>query len=663
MGTVVQVLRRHPVIGLTLGVLGLVLTLHLAGADVPARWLASAYVTVVILRTSAGMLSDLRRGHYGLDVLAVVAMVSTVLVGEHVAALIIVLMLSGGQALEEYAAARARAELTALLERAPQVAHRVVGAGRALEDVPVDEVEPGDLLLVRPSEVVPVDAELLAQEAAFDESSLTGESLPVTHVHGDRILSGSLNGRAAVTVRARARAADSQYQRILRLVAAAEEARAPTVRVADRFAVPFTLVSLLVGGVAWYLSGDPVRFAEVMVLATPCPLLIAAPVAFLGGTSRAARSGIVVKGGATLEALARARSAAFDKTGTLSRGRPELARVEVTDGHDPDDVLRLAASAEQLSSHVLADGVMRAAVERGLPLSEAGEGRERATDGVTAVVDGHRVAVGKLRLVREADPTAYPCPLGTGETSVAVAVDGRLAGHLVLVDPLRPNAAATVRVLRELGMEDVALLTGDNGTTARALAAQAGIDSVHAELSPEDKVRLVARMPGRPVIMVGDGVNDAPVLAAAEVGIAMGARGSTAASEAADVVITRDDIGKVVQAVDIGRRTYRVALTAIWIGVWLSLALMVVAALGHIPAVAGALTQELVDLATIGYALLALRPGREHPELLEPTGPQEVTPRRRRSPLARTTRRATAARTTSSVATTRTRSSARVTAV
>ncbi|SOC56715.1 heavy metal translocating P-type ATPase [Ornithinimicrobium cerasi] len=624
MGTVAPVLRRHPLVGLTLGVLLFVLALAVAGADLPARWLATGYVTAVVLRTSVGMVRDLVRGHYGLDVLAVVAMVSTLLVGEHLASLIIVLMLSGGEALEEYAAARARAELTDLLERAPQVAHRVVGTGTGtgtgtgVEDVAVDQVEPGDVLLVRPAEVVPVDGQLLAEEASFDESSLTGESLPVSHVRGDHVLSGSLNGSAAVAVRATARAADSQYQRILRLVAAADDAKAPTVRVADRFAVPFTAVALIIGGLAWSLSGDPTRFAEVMVLATPCPLLIAAPVAFLGGTSRAARSGIVVKGGATLEALARARSVAFDKTGTLSQGRPELARVEVVEGHDPDEVLRLAASAEQFSSHVLADGVMRAAHARGLSLSEGSEAQERATDGVTAVVDGRSVVVGKLRLVRETDPTAYPCPVRSGETSVAVAVDGRLVGHLVLVDPLRPNAAATVRVLRELGMQEVALLTGDNVATAWSLADEAGIGSVHAELLPEDKVRLVAGMSHRPVVMVGDGVNDAPVLAAADVGIAMGARGSTAASEAADVVITRDDIGKVVQAVDIGRQTYRVALTAIWIGVWLSLGLMVVAAFGHIPAVAGALTQELVDLAAILYALLALRPGREHPELLEP---------------------------------------------
>lgn len=623
MRSVLAAGRRHPLVVVALIVLALVLGLLAVGQGVAAQWVATVFVGLVVLRTAVDMVRDVLRGHYGLDILAVVAMVATLSVGEFVAALIVVVMLTGGEALEEYAAARARAELTSLLERAPQVAHVVVAEGEraggepSVRDVPVEEVGPGALLLVRPAEVVPVDGELVDDEGSFDESSLTGESLPVTRVRGDRVLSGAVNGHRAVVLRATATAADSQYQQILQLVAAAEEDKAPTVRVADRFAVPFTVVSLAIAGVAWWASGDPVRFAEVLVLATPCPLLIAAPVAFLGGTSTAARSGIVVKGGATLEALARARSVAFDKTGTLSQGRPELARVDAADGFDPDEVLRLAASAEQFSGHVLADGVIRAARARGLDLIEGTSGEERATHGVVAVVGGRTVVVGKLDFVRETDETAYPSELGPGQTAVAVAVDGRFAGNLVLLDPLRPNAAATVRVLRELGLEEVTLLTGDHMSTAQSLGQEAGVDRIEAGLLPEDKVRIVDTMERRPVIMVGDGVNDAPVLATAEVGIAMGARGSTAASEAADVVITRDDIGKVVQAVSIGRHTYRVAIQAIWIGVALSLVLMVVAAFGYIPAVAGALTQELVDLAAILYALLALRPGTLHPEVLE----------------------------------------------
>lgn len=631
MDSVRTAVRRHPLVVVALVVLVVVLGMGAAGQDTAARWVATGFVVLVIVHTAVGMVRDILRGHYGLDILAVVAMVATVSVGEYIAALIIVVMLAGGAALEEYAAARARASLTALLERAPVLAHRIprdlsaAAQGEALvEDVPIDDVEIGDVLLVRPSEVVPVNGELLEEEATFDESSLTGESLPVVRALGEQVLSGALNGSLGIRLQATSKAADSQYQQILRLVAQAEESKPPTVRVADRFAVPFTLVSLAIGGVAWWLSGDPVRFAEVMVLATPCPLLIAPPVAFLGGTSRAARAGIIVKGGATLEGLANARSVAFDKTGTLSRGRPELARIDALPGVDPQELLRLAASAEQYSSHVLAQGVVRAAEERGLALAPGSHGEEHATHGVSALVAGHTVTVGKLAFVRESDPGAFLSELSPGETSVAVAVDGRFVGNLVLVDPLRPNAAATVRALREEAIEDIVMLTGDNRTTAYSLAEQAGITDVHAELLPQDKVALVTSLPHRPVVMVGDGVNDAPVLAVAEVGIAMGARGSTAASEAADVVITRDDIGKVVQAIDIGQRTFRVALSAIWIGITLSMGLMMVAAFGFIPAIAGALTQEIIDLVAILYALLALRPGTAHPEVLERAEPSRA---------------------------------------
>lgn len=604
-----------------------VLALLGLGQAPAAQLLATVYVSIIVLMTAVDMAKDIRRGHYGLDILAVVAMVATLAVGEYLASLIIVLMISGGEALEVYAASRARSELTSLLDRAPSRARRILDDDR-YEDVDVEDVEVDDLVLVRPAEVVPVDGVLLDQEASLDESSLTGESLPVTRSPGEAVLSGAVNGSRAIRIRTTARAADSQYQRILTLVADAEEAKAPTVRVADRFAVPFTIVSLIIAGVAWAVSGDPTRFAEVLVLATPCPLLIAAPVAFMGGMSRSARSGVVVKGGATLEALARARSVAFDKTGTLSTGEPDVLHIRLAPHRpgdvDEDELLRLAASAEQLSSHVLADGVIRAADERGLELSSTVDATEVATQGVRAVVDGRPVRVGKLSFVQEVDPTAEMDVPGPGQTVVAVAVDDRFAGTLVLRDVLRENAADTVRVLRGVGVEQVVMLTGDHEVTARSLAQEAGISEVHAHLLPEDKVRLIGEMPG-PVVMVGDGINDAPVLAAADVGIAMGARGSSAASESADVVIMRDDVGKVVQAVDIGRDTYRIALTSIWIGVALSIGLMLVASFGYIPAVWGALTQEVVDLVVIVYALRALRGRTSHPELLL-AGPAHAAP-------------------------------------
>ena len=604
-------LVKYPIVAATIVVLATVLMLEGAGQSTIGRWIATIYVVGIIVWTAIGMIRDILRGHFGLDILAVVAMAAATWVGEYIAALIIVLMLSGGEALEDYAASRATKDLDALLKRAPQTAHRLSSdaPNATVTDLPVDEVVAGDLLLIKPAEVVPVDGVLLSAEAVFDESSLTGESLPVTHTAGERILSGALNGEQAVHLRATANAASSQYQQIIALVQEAEAAKAPTVRIADRFAVPFTLVSLAIAGIAWWLSGDPVRFAEVLVLATPCPLLIAAPVAFMGGMSASARGGIIVKGGATLEALAKANSIAFDKTGTLSHGEPELIRAITANGTDEDELLRLAASAEQYSSHVLATGVIDAARGRGLSLSPGTDAQEIATNGVSATIDGRRVVVGKLAFVQAVDPAAEAVPLEPGQTSVAIAIDGRFAGTLLLADALRDNAPATVDTLRKLGLSEIAMLSGDNQQTADALASQAGISTVHGALLPQDKVRLVSEMPG-PTIMVGDGVNDAPVLAAADVGIAMGARGATAASESADVVLVRDDIRRAARAVEIGKHTYGVALQAIWIGIILSLGLMFVAAFGFIPAVIGALTQELVDLAAILYALRALSGGR-----------------------------------------------------
>ena len=603
-------LTRYPVITATI-VVGLgVLVLHLTGLTQAGRWLAIAYVSVIVVWTVIGMVRDVQRGHFGLDVLAVIAMVATLLVDEYVASLIIVLMLSGGEALEDYAARRARRELTALLDRSPRVAH-VIGLPTDPEvsevrDVPVDDVEVGDVLLIRPAEIVPVDGELLDRSASFDESSLTGESLPSEKQAGDEVLSGSINGSHAVRIRALRRSGDSQYQQIVALVSEAQASKAPVVRLADRFAIPFTVVSLVIAGVAWWLSGDPTRFAEVLVLATPCPLLIAAPVAFLGGMSRAAKAGVIVKGGEVVEQLARVRSAAFDKTGTLTRGQPELLEVRPANGFDPAEVLSLAASAEQYSSHVLAAGIRRAAVEQGLPILPAEKSNEVATNGVVATIGGREVVVGKPGYVTSLAPDTQRVALNPGEAAAYVAVDGRFAGALILADDPRSESLAVVTWLRSHGVRRIAMLTGDAQSTAEAVAAAVGITEVHAELLPPDKVRLAAGMQPHPVLVVGDGVNDAPVLAAADVGIAMGAKGATAAGDAADVVLLQDSIVGVADAVWLGRHTLRTAYTAIWIGIVLSVGLMLVASTGVIPAVAGALTQELVDLATILYALRAL---------------------------------------------------------
>ncbi|MDN3903374.1 heavy metal translocating P-type ATPase [Arthrobacter sp. YD2] len=607
-----RAVRRYPLVFATVLAGVAVLLLQWAGAGTAAAWTASLFASAVALKTAAGMVRDIRAGNWGLDILAVIAIAATVAVGEYLAALIIVLMLSGGQALEDYAAGRARGELDALLERAPQRAHRFPGGDTtaAAEDIPATEVVAGDLLLIRPAEVVPVDGELVSPEGGFDESSLTGEPLPVTRYAGDAVLSGSVNGTRAVLLRATATAENSQYQRIVALVAEAAGSKAPVVRLADRFAVPFTAVSLLIAGVAWALSGDPVRFAEVLVLATPCPLLIAAPVAFLGGMSRSARAGIIVKGGAVLEQLSKAESAAFDKTGTLTHGQPELVEVRPQPGFGAEDVLGLAASAEQYSSHVLAAAVQQAAAASGLALQSSRDAREVATNGVEAVLGGHTVRVGKERFVAETAADTVPAHLEPGQMVVYVGIDGHFAGTLIMSDAVRENAAATLHRLAALGIRRTVMLTGDGPGTAGAVAAGLGITDVRAGLLPADKVDAVRTLSPRPVIMVGDGVNDAPVLAAADVGIAMGARGSTAASESADVVLVADDISRVADAVEIGRRTMRVALSSIWLGIILSVGLMLTAAFGFIPAVAGALTQEAVDLAAILNALRALHGGR-----------------------------------------------------
>jgi heavy metal translocating P-type ATPase len=609
---IVRTMWAYPVITVTVIVLGSVLALTAAGETVLARWTAVVWVAAVVIWTLVGMVRDVLHGHVGLDILAVVAMVATLAVGEYIASLIIVLMLSGGEALEDFAQRRAKRDLTALLDRSPRIAHILERAGDAsprpeVVDVDVDDVVVGDILLVRPAEIVPVDGVLLSDDGTFDESSLTGESLPVSKTAGDEVLSGAINGTRIVRIRAAHGSADSQYQQIVALVRGAQESRAPVVRLADRFAIPFTAVSLVLAATAWALSGDPARFAEVLVLATPCPLLIAAPVAFLGGLSRSAKAGVIMKGGAVIEQLARVRSAAFDKTGTLTRGKPTLAAVRAVEGFAPDELLRLSASAEQYSTHVLADGIRQAAAQRGLELFSAEDASEVATNGVTARMNGRTVVVGKPAYVSSIAPDTHRTELAPGQAAAYVAVDGRYAGAIVLADEPRPESRALISWLRGNGVERITILTGDAHATARSVGDAVGIDEIHAELLPGEKVRLAAELSPRPVMMVGDGVNDAPVLAAADIGIAMGAKGATAAGDAADVVILVDSVARVVDATSIARHTLRVALTAIWIGIALSIGLMIVAMTGVIPAVVGALVQELVDLATILYALRALR--------------------------------------------------------
>lgn len=647
------------------------------------QWLVIALVLIIVIDTVRGMIDDLRHGQVGVDVLAVVAILSTVAVAEYWASWAVTLMITSGEAIEEYAQAKAERSLTALMEAAPQTAHVVnlpgVGRGFAadkgdssdgfrrvgsasaaaaahrFDTVPVEQVQLGDVLMVLPGETVPVDGELLSGTATLDLSNINGEPVPREVFAGARVMSGAVNGSTALTMRATQVAADSQYQRILELVASAQESRPAVVKTADRLAVPFTVLSLVIAGVAWAVSGVPTRFAQVLVLATPCPLLIAAPVAYIAGTGRLAAAGVLIKAQDVLENLGRVTQVFFDKTGTLTVKQPQVVRVEMLPGAatrlNEDHVLMMAGAVESYSVHILSKGIAKAGAEalaglrqrfedgqRLCPEPEAswpGHGREYpvvkninedAGKGVSGEVNGHAVRVGRLSFAAAGEegflavdrtaPSRSEDDLRTrfgllqpDEMASYVSVDGQLIARIVLRDVPRANAKAALAKLHELGVTKLAMLTGDKRASANIIASEVGIDEVHAELFPEDKVAAVkaATGAGKTVtMMVGDGVNDAPVLAVADIGVAMTDGTSTAASESAQVVIMNDNIAAVPRAIAIARRTKRVMLQAVIAGLVLATIGMIAAAFDLIPVVVGAFLQEAIDVVSILWALTAL---------------------------------------------------------
>ena len=647
------------------------------------QWLVIASVLIIVIDTVRGMIDDLRHGQVGVDVLAVVAILSTVAVAEYWASWAVTLMITSGEAIEEYAQATAERSLTALMEAAPQTAHVVnlpgVGRGFAadkgdssdgfrrvglasaaaaahrFDTVPVEQVQLGDVLMVLPGETVPVDGELLSGTATLDLSNINGEPVPREVFAGACVMSGAVNGSTALTMRATQVAADSQYQRILELVASAQESRPAVVKTADRLAVPFTVLSLMIAGIAWAMSGVPTRFAQVLVLATPCPLLIAAPVAYIAGTGRLAAAGVLIKAQDVLENLGRVTQVFFDKTGTLTVKQPQVVRVEMLPGAatrlNEDHVLMMAGVVESYSVHILSKGIAKAGTEamarlrqrfedgqRLCPEPEAswpGHGREYpvikninedAGKGVSGEVNGHAVRVGRLSFAAAGEegflavdrtaPSRSEDDLRTrfgllqpDEMASYVSVDGQLIARIVLRDVPRANAKAALAKLHELGVTKLAMLTGDKRASANIIASEVGIDEVHAELFPEDKVAAVraATGAGKTVtMMVGDGVNDAPVLAVADIGVAMTDGTSTAASESAQVVIMNDNIAAVPRAIAIARRTKRVMLQAVIAGLVLATIGMIAAAFNLIPVVVGAFLQEAIDVVSILWALTAL---------------------------------------------------------
>ena len=608
--------RLLPLATLTLIVAGG--ALHMAGAPTAGDAVWAATVAVMLIPLTVSTARTLAAGRVGVDAIALIAMAGALAVGQYLAGAVIALMLSGGNALEAMASRRARRELTALLERMPTVAHRRAAGG--WEEVPVGELAVGDEVLVRAGELVPVDGALHSAEAALDESALTGEPLPVTHVRGADLRSGSANAGDAFELRATRLASDSAYANIVRLVRAVETQRAPFVRLADRYAAFFLPLTLAVAAVAWAASGDPVRAVAVLVVATPCPLILAAPIAIVSGVSRAARSGVIVKGGAAIERLGEARTVLLDKTGTLTLGAPAVQEVVALDGEAEgegeweEEILRLAASVDQLSAHVLAEALVHDAERRGLRLSEPVDAVEEPGQGMEGTVEGRRVAVGSGAWLRSRGYEMEAAAGGDGEEAglarVLVGIDGRLAGVVVMADSLREDARELAGMLRAAGVRRVAMVTGDRGSVAARIAAETGLDEVFAEQSPAQKLDVVRAMRAdpelAPVVMVGDGVNDAPALALADVGIAISGPGATISSETADAVITVDRIDRVATAVTIGRRALGIARQSVIFGIGLSTIAMGFAALGHIPPLAGALLQEGIDVAVILNALRAL---------------------------------------------------------
>ncbi len=598
--------------------------------DVP--WIASTLIGVVV--STAWMVQSIREGRFGVDIIAVLALVGALLVGEPFAGAMITVMLVTGRLLEARAQQRARRDLSLLVQRAPRTARRVdacTSIGRSgnsstgnsstpntVTEVPVEDIRRGDHVLVGPAEVVPVDGRL-RDAAVLDESSLTGESLPVDRDAGDSVRSGAINAGAAFGLTATSEAASSTYAQIVRLVEQAQATTAPFVRAADRIAVIFVPFTLLLAGGAWLFSGDATLAVAVLVVATPCPLLLAAPIAIMSGLSRAARCGVVVKGGEALERLAAGRVLLLDKTGTVTRGEPVVIDI-VTAGRTftADQLSRWAAGLDQVSPHVLASAIVKAARARGLCLAMPHGVVEHAGYGIEGRLDGRLVRLGKASWVVQGEAPDWARQVRkraalNSALTVFMSVDSVPAGAFLLEDPVRPDARRMIRALRSAGITRTVLLTGDRADVAESVGGLVGVDSVSAESDPAGKVaKVLAEAENGPTIMVGDGVNDAPALAAAGVGVALAASGATASSESADVVLTVDRIDRLADAILIARRSRRIALQAAIIGMGLSLIAMVAAALGYLPPAVGALLQEVIDVLAIAVALRAVLPGKQH---------------------------------------------------
>ena len=607
-------LLRRALILWALAALAAGLLASLQGLDTTASWIWAAGTAPVIAALGISIARDLAAGRMGVDAVALLSMTAALVLNANLAAVVVAVMYAGGAVLEDFAVARAQRDLKSLADRAPRIAH--LRRDNSIEDIPVDAVQHGDTILVRAGEIVPVDGVLLSPSAALDESALTGEPLPAVHIAGDGLRSGVVNAGETFEMQAATTAGESTYAGIVRLVTAAQTAKAPFIRMADKYALLLLPITVVVAGAAWLASGDELRGLAVLVASTPCPLILAAPVAFIAGVSRAARHGILIKGGGPLEALARVHTVLFDKTGTLTVGGARLVAVETAPGEDADEVLRLAASLEQASQHIVAAAIVSAARARCLTLEIPKGVKETLGSGVEGFIGGERVRAGSASLIfgsHRPDEWAIRALRRASWRSalcVFVAKENRLLGALLLADELRRETPRALQALRAAGVARMVMVTGDRAEAAETIGAALDLDAVLSDQSPSEKVEAVAgEQKLHPSMMVGDGINDAPALAAAGVGVAMGARGATASSEAAEVVILVDRLDRVAEAVKIARRTRGIARQSIVAGITLSGVAMAAAAFGHLTPVAAAITQEGIDVLVILNALRALWSG------------------------------------------------------
>lgn len=595
---------------LTIALIGLVsgLVLLLAGQQDISTLAWTAGVLPVLAALVVEIVRSLLKGEVGLDVVAALSMSAALLFGEALAAAVVALMYSGGTFLESFAQGRARREMRDLLSRVPRTATRHQGG--ELEEVPLEEINPDDLLLIRQGDVAPVDGTVEADRAMLDQAALTGESMPVRVDRGQEVMSGSTNAGEAFDLRVTRAAADSTYAGIVRLVEAAQASKAPMARLADRYSMLFLAVTVALATAAWWFTGDPIRAVAVLVVATPCPLILAVPVALVAGLSRAAHFGVLIKGAKPLEALARIKTLILDKTGTLTDGRPQIVSIETHGNLSEDEVLHYAAALDQASKHPIAQAIVAAARAMGATLPVPGDVVETPGEGVTGTIGGRNVVVGGAAFVAAQAGVSDPdsAVIAAGSVVVSLAVDGKLMGHIVMADALRAGTADLLAGLRRLGITRILLATGDRRAVADAVTKGLGLDAVRSDLTPDQKVLLVlTEHKNGPVMMVGDGVNDAPALAAADIGVAMGARGAAASAEAADVVLLVDHLDRLLPGIEIAQRSRRIALESVAAGIGLSILGMIAAAFGYLTPVQGALVQEVIDVAVILNALRALR--------------------------------------------------------